>query len=126
MHVSTVTKCISRLPAVFLFGLFLAHVLTSAQNPSAQSQSPTSKPVRHDSVGVVADLSPEEVEEGNQRCNPLSANIKARGLCQFPLAVVKGPKSLHIEFESAGDVQAVERADAEFGSIPSAEIGTYL
>ena len=57
---------------------------------------------------------------------PLSANIKACGLCQFPLAVVKGPKSLYIEFESAGDVQAVERADAEFGSIPSAEIATYL
>ena len=56
----------------------------------------------------------------------LSANIEARGLCQFPLAVVKGPKSLCLEFESAGNVQAVERADSEFWSVPTAEIGTYL
>ena len=57
---------------------------------------------------------------------PLSANIEARGLCQLPLAVVKGPKSPYVKFESAGDVQAVECVDAEFRSIPSAEMGTYL
>jgi hypothetical protein len=50
--------------------------------------------------------------------------IEARRLCQFPLAVVEGPKLLCVEFESAGNVQAVERADSEFGSIPTSEIGT--
>ena len=35
---------------------------------------------------------------------PLSTNIEACSLCQFLLAVVKGPKSLCLEFESAGDV----------------------
>jgi hypothetical protein len=54
----------------------------------------------------------------------LSANIEACGLCQLPLAFVKAPKSLYLEFESTGDVQAVERADAEFWAIPPAEIGT--
>jgi len=54
----------------------------------------------------------------------LSALIEARRLCQSPLAVVEGPKLLCVEFESAGNVQAVERADSEFGSIPASEIGT--
>ena len=71
------------LPAVFLFGLLLGHVLTSAQNPSAQSQSPTSsKPVRHDSVEVVAHLSPEEVEEG--KLNDVYeqiAQLQRKGTC---------------------------------------------
>ena len=49
----------------FLFGLLLVHAPASAQNSAPQTQSPTSpKPVRHDSVEVVAYLSPEEVEEG--------------------------------------------------------------
>jgi hypothetical protein len=54
----------------------------------------------------------------------LSAVIEARCLCQLPLAVVEGPKLLCVEFESAGNVQAVERADSEFRSIPTSEIGT--
>jgi tetratricopeptide (TPR) repeat protein len=58
-------KSFSRSPTLFLLGLFLAHAAASAQNPSPQTQSPASpKPVRHDSVEVVAHLSPEEVEEG--------------------------------------------------------------
>ena len=57
---------------------------------------------------------------------PVSANVEACGLCQSPLAFVKSPKSLCLEFDSAGDVQAVKRADAEFGSIPPAKIGTYF
>jgi tetratricopeptide (TPR) repeat protein len=65
MHLSTHAKSVSRSPALFLFGLLLVHVPASAQNPSTQTQSPTSpKAVRHDSVEVVAHLSPEEVEDG--------------------------------------------------------------
>ena len=56
----------------------------------------------------------------------LSAIIEACRLCQFPLAVVECPKSLCLEFEGAGNVQAVERADSEFGSIPTPEIGAEL
>jgi hypothetical protein len=54
----------------------------------------------------------------------LSAIIEACRLCQFPLAVVEGPESLCLEFESARNVQGVERADSEFGPIPTSEIGT--
>jgi tetratricopeptide (TPR) repeat protein len=65
MHSIPNTKSVSRSPALFLFGLLLVDVLASAQNPTGQTQSPTSrKPVRHDSVEVVAHLTPEEVEDG--------------------------------------------------------------
>src|ERR1700676_531056 len=83
MHISTFAKCILRPPALLLFGLLFGHVLTSAQNPSAQSQSPTSsKPVRHDSVEVVARLSPEEVEEGklNDAYEQI-AQLQRKGAC---------------------------------------------
>jgi tetratricopeptide (TPR) repeat protein len=56
---------------------------TSAQNPSAQTQSTTSsKPVRHDSVEVVAHLSPEEVEEGklNDEYEKI-AQLQRKGTC---------------------------------------------
>jgi tetratricopeptide (TPR) repeat protein len=58
-------KPISDAHELVLFGLLLACVPASAQNPSptAQSSSP-SRPVRHESVEVVAHLSPEEVEDG--------------------------------------------------------------
>jgi tetratricopeptide (TPR) repeat protein len=83
MQISTLAKCISRPPALLLFGLLLGHVLTSAQNPSTQSQSPTSsKPVRHDSLEVVAHLSPEEVEEG--KLNDVYeqvAQLQRKGTC---------------------------------------------
>jgi tetratricopeptide (TPR) repeat protein len=60
MRLPTHAKFFSPSGALFLFGLLLVHVPASGQ-----TQSPTSsKPVRHDSVEVVAHLSPEEVEEG--------------------------------------------------------------
>lgn len=83
MRLSAHAKSVSRLPALFLFGLLLVHVPASAQNPSAQTQSPTSsKPVRHDSVKVVAHLSPEEAEEG--RLNDVYeqvAQLQRKGTC---------------------------------------------
>jgi tetratricopeptide (TPR) repeat protein len=53
------------------------------QNPEAQSQSPApSRPTRHDSTQVTAQLSPEEVEEGklNDLYQPVSALVR-RGEC---------------------------------------------
>jgi len=65
MPLSTYAESVSRAPTLFIFALLIVHALASAQNPSPQTQSPASpKPVRHDSVEVVAHLSPEEVEEG--------------------------------------------------------------
>ena len=105
-------------PKWTILELFLEN-LGQACHITAVSKDARSKSLR------VARRSRRYYPSVNALC-PLSANIEARGLCQFPLAVVKRPKSLYIEFESAGDVKAVERADAEFGSIPSAEIDTYL
>jgi tetratricopeptide (TPR) repeat protein len=66
MHLFAFAKTISRVPTLILFGLPFVHALASAQNPSRQIQPPASPmPKRHDSVEVVAHLSPEEVEEGN-------------------------------------------------------------
>src|ERR1700757_5188372 len=76
-------KSFSRLPTLFLSGLVLVHMPASAQNPSAQTQSTTSsKPVRHDSVEVVAHLSPEEVEEGklNDAYEKI-AQLQRKGAC---------------------------------------------
>jgi tetratricopeptide (TPR) repeat protein len=76
-------KFFSRCPALFFFGLVLFHSSASAQNPSSQAQSPTSsKPVRHDSVEVVAHLSPEEVEDGklNDAYESIS-QLQRKGTC---------------------------------------------
>jgi tetratricopeptide (TPR) repeat protein len=67
----------------FLFGLLLASAPTSAQNSSPQTPSPTSsKPVRHDSVEVIAHLSPEEVEGGklNDAYETIS-QLQRKGTC---------------------------------------------
>ena len=83
MHLSNLAKSIARSFALFLFGLLFVHVLASAQNPTGQTQSPTpSKPVRHESVEVVAHLSPEEVEEG--KLNDVYeqiAQLQRKGTC---------------------------------------------
>jgi len=68
---------------LFLFALLLVHATASAQNPSAQTQSPApSKASRHDSVEVVAHLSPEEVEVGNLEdvYEPI-AQLQRKGTC---------------------------------------------
>ncbi|SRR6266481_1595053 len=83
MQLSAHAKPVSCFPALFLFGLLLVYVPASAQNPSAQTQSPTSsRPVRHDSVKVVAHLSPEEFEEG--KLNDVYeqvAQLQRKGTC---------------------------------------------
>jgi tetratricopeptide (TPR) repeat protein len=76
-------KSVSHARALFLFGLLLVHTTGSAQNPSPPTQSPaTSKPVRHDSIEVVAHLSPEEVEEGklNDAYESI-AQLQRKGAC---------------------------------------------
>jgi len=83
MSLSTQAKSASRAPTLFLFGLLLVRAYASAQDPPLQTQSPVpSKPVRHDSVTVVAHLSPEEVEEGklNDVYDPIS-QLKGGGTC---------------------------------------------
>jgi tetratricopeptide (TPR) repeat protein len=58
-----------------------------AQNPTGQAQSPTpSKPLRHDSVEVIAHLSPEEAEEGNlNEVYQQVAQLQRRGSCTAEL-----------------------------------------
>jgi tetratricopeptide (TPR) repeat protein len=80
---STQDKSFLRPPTLFLFGLLLVHMSASAQNPSAQTQSTTSSnTVRHDSVEVVAHLSPEEIEEGrlNDAYEKI-AQLQRKGAC---------------------------------------------
>jgi tetratricopeptide (TPR) repeat protein len=80
MHLS---KPVSRPSTLFLFGLLLVHAPASAQNSSRQTLPPTpSKPVRHDSVEVVAHLSPEEVEDGKLNdAYELIAQLQRKGTC---------------------------------------------
>ncbi len=78
MHFIAHAKSVSRPPALFLFGLLLCTCPASAQTQSPAS----SKPVRHDSVEVVAHLSPEEVEEG--KLNDVYeqiAQLQRKGTC---------------------------------------------
>jgi hypothetical protein len=112
-------------------GTATAHART--QGHSLRARKPTAQPQGTDSKGqrswlpewTILELFLENLCQACHIAAPQSANIEACGLCQFLLAVVKAPESFYIEFESAGDVQAVERAYAEFWSVPSAEIGTY-
>jgi len=71
-----------RILTFFLFKLFFVHAPASAQNPSPQTQATPPHAARHDSVEVVAHLSPEEVEEG--KLNDLYqsiAQIQRKGTC---------------------------------------------
>jgi hypothetical protein len=43
--------------------------------------------------------------------------VKADGFGEFGLTVVEGPEFLSVQFEGAGDVQGVEGADAEGGTV---------
>jgi tetratricopeptide (TPR) repeat protein len=83
MHLFAHAKSVSRAPTLFLFGLLIVRAPALAQNPSPQTQSPASpKPVRHDSVEVVAHLSPEEVEEGKLNDVYESiAQVQRKGTC---------------------------------------------
>ena len=83
MTLYTHSKSVSSAPTLFLFGLLLVNAPALAQNPSPQTQSSASpKPVRHDSVEVVAHLSSEEVEEGklNDAYEPI-AQLQRKGTC---------------------------------------------
>jgi tetratricopeptide (TPR) repeat protein len=78
MHLSANAKSVTRPLRIFLFGVLLVY-----GRASAQTQAPTvSKPARHDSVEVVAHLSPEEVEEG--KLNDVYeqiAQLQRKGTC---------------------------------------------
>ena len=51
--------------ALIFTGSILREAYVPTQNPASQTQSSgSSKPTRHDSLEVVAKLTPEEVEEG--------------------------------------------------------------
>ena len=65
MHLYRHSASVSQTLTVYFLGLLFVQIPGFAQNPSPEAQSPTSrKAVRHDSVEVVAHLSPEEVEDG--------------------------------------------------------------
>ena len=83
MHLLAHAKSASRTPTLFLFGLLIVQAPASAQNHSPQTQSPASpKPVRHDSVEVVAHLSPEEVEDGKLNdVYETIAQLQRKGTC---------------------------------------------
>src|SRR5215467_1047560 len=70
-------------PRTLGFLVLLTVYGSSAQNPSLQAQSASSpKPKRHDSVEVVAHLSPEEVEEGKLNdAYELIAQLQRKGTC---------------------------------------------
>lgn len=76
-------KWVSRTLTLFLFGTILVHAPVLAQNPPPHTQSPAlPKPTRHDSVEVVARLTPEEVEEGklNDAYESI-AQLQRKGAC---------------------------------------------
>ena len=83
MHPFLHSALVTRASTLCLFGLLLVHTPGFAQNPSPQTQLPTSrKPVRHDSVEVVAHLSPEEVEDGKLNDVYESiAQLQRKGTC---------------------------------------------
>ena len=59
------SRIASSIFALILTGPILGEAYVPTQNPASQTQSNgSSKPKRHDSVEVVAKLSPEEVEDG--------------------------------------------------------------
>jgi hypothetical protein len=67
---------------LFVIGLLVFHPPASAQNPAQSKSSTSPKAVRHDSVGVVAHLSPEEVEEGKLNdVYELIAQLQRKGTC---------------------------------------------
>jgi tetratricopeptide (TPR) repeat protein len=70
-------------PTLFLAALLVGPATALAQNASSQAQSPARpKLARHDSVEVVAHLSPEEAEEG--KLNDLYesvAQVQRKGTC---------------------------------------------
>ena len=82
MYFSPLAKSVSCAPRLFLLGLLVVQAPAPART-SQQTQSPTSpKPMRHDSVEVVAHLSPEEVEEG--KLNDVYeriAQLQRKGTC---------------------------------------------
>jgi tetratricopeptide (TPR) repeat protein len=73
----------SGIPTFFLFGLLLVRAPAPAQNPPSKTQSPSpTRPVRHDSVEVVAHLSPEEVEDGKLNdAYERIAQLQRKGTC---------------------------------------------
>lgn len=77
-------KSASFAAALFLRSTAVCLASTSARNSTAQTQSSTAeaKPTRHDSVEVVAHLSPEEAEEGklNDTCESI-AELQRKGDC---------------------------------------------
>jgi tetratricopeptide (TPR) repeat protein len=65
MHVSPRHPLVFSICTLIFIGSLLGGAPDSTQSPGSQAQSPgSSKPTRHDSVEVVAKLSPEEIEEG--------------------------------------------------------------
>jgi tetratricopeptide (TPR) repeat protein len=65
MHVSLRHLLVSGICALIFIGSLLGKASNSAKGPASQAQSSGSaKPTRHDSIEVVAKLSPEEIEEG--------------------------------------------------------------
>lgn len=76
-------KFVTLTTARTLLAVFVGGLCLSAQNPAAQTPSPAPpKAARHDSVEVVAHLSPEEVEEG--KLNDLYesvAQVSRKGVC---------------------------------------------
>jgi tetratricopeptide (TPR) repeat protein len=80
---SSYDKCALCIPAFLLFGLLQVHVPNAPQNASTQKQAANpSRPVKHDSIEVVAHLSPEEVEEGrlNDAYEQI-AQLQRKGTC---------------------------------------------
>src|SRR5271165_11471 len=82
MHLSH-AKSVSRSATLCLFGILLVPTPASPQDTPPQAQSSTSsRPARHDSVEVVAHLSPDEVEEGKLNdAYQLIAQLQRKGTC---------------------------------------------
>jgi hypothetical protein len=51
---------------------------------------------------------------------------QANGFGQSQLSVVEGPKSIRLQFESNGNVQAVERSNPKLGPVAPPQISAYL
>jgi len=59
---------------------------------------------------------------GGSKKSRRDSDLQSLCFCQFCPAVVEGPEAVGFKFQRAGDVQSIERAQAEFWAVLACEI----